>query len=144
MKTKLLVLALLAGGSIFAQTRFSVGINLGGGSRGYYTQGPPAYAVAVPPCPGPDYFWTDGYWSQGYGSAWVNGYWARRPYDGGFYQAGPRYNNAYVQRGFNRGYERSENRGFDRGRERNNNNRGRGNEQNYRRGNSYGNGFRGR
>jgi hypothetical protein len=140
MKTKLLALALLAGGSMFAQSRFSVGVNVGG-IGGYYTQAPPQYAAEIPPCPGPDYIWTDGYWAD---NGWINGFWARRPYATGYVIA-PRYN--YYARGYeNRGFARRgyyENRGReDRGYEQN---RGRGNGESYRgRGNGYGNGFRGR
>ena len=43
MKTKLLAMMLLAGGSMFAQTRFSVGIDFGGRNGGFY-EAPPAYA----------------------------------------------------------------------------------------------------
>jgi hypothetical protein len=43
MKTKFLAIMLLAGGSMFAQTRFSVGIGLGGNGRGFY-QPPPSYS----------------------------------------------------------------------------------------------------
>jgi hypothetical protein len=35
MKTKLLAMMLLAGGSMFAQTRFSVGIDFGGHGAGF-------------------------------------------------------------------------------------------------------------
>lgn len=47
--------------------------------------GPPApayYAGYAPPCPGPGYFWTPGYYS---GPVWVPGRWAYRAY------YGPRY-----------------------------------------------------
>jgi hypothetical protein len=54
MKTKLLALVLLAGGTMFGQSRFSVGIGVGGYA--------PGYAVSVPPCPGPGYVWVDGGW----------------------------------------------------------------------------------
>jgi hypothetical protein len=95
MKTKLLALILVAGGSLFAETHFSVGVNLGG--PGYY--GPPRVAVAAyrPPCPGPGYAWVDGY-RDGYGN-WSDGYWAApRYYGGGYY-------NGYWggERGYNRG-----------------------------------------
>src|SRR5260370_912790 len=40
-ETKLLALVLLAGGSLFAETRFSVGINIGGYAPGYYPPPPP-------------------------------------------------------------------------------------------------------
>ncbi len=79
MKKKLLPLMLLAGGSLFAETHFSVGIGVG--APAYY---PPAAVAAVrPPCPGPDYSWVDGYWADG---AWVAGYWAPPAY-----YAAPRY-----------------------------------------------------
>ncbi len=95
MKTKLLALALLAGGSMFAETRFSIGVNLGGYNGGYYEPGPPAYVAVRPPCPGPDYAWADGYWTQ-YGGhrGWHQGYWARRAYDDD-YRSAPRYDGRY-------------------------------------------------
>jgi hypothetical protein len=125
MKTKLLAMALLAGGSIFAQTRFSIGVGVGGYAPGYYAPYPPAQAV-VPPCPGPGYNWVDGYWSP-YGGAWVPGYWARPSYIGGFI-AGPRFVQPRFDNRSYGGYRRD----FDRGRE------------SSRRGYSYQNGFRGR
>ena len=62
MKTKLgvLAVALIAGGTMFAQTRLSIGVGVGGFGPGYYP--PPAYSQYVPPCPGPGYSWVDGYW----------------------------------------------------------------------------------
>ena len=69
MKTKLLAMVLLAGGSVFAQPRFSVGIG--------FNQAPPVYASNIPPCPGPGYTWLNGYWSQNYGQpVWIAGYWS--------------------------------------------------------------------
>jgi hypothetical protein len=138
MKTKLLAMVLLAGGSMFAQTRFSIGVGVGGYAPGYYPPYPAVQAV-VPPCPGPDYNWVDGYWSPY--NAWVSGYWARRPYIGGFAVA-PR----YVQPRFDNRYgesfrQRSAVRSFEREGDRD---RGRRNGQDYRRGNGYENGFRGR
>ena len=55
MKTKLMVLALMAGGSMFAATRFSVGVNVGGYApacttpvyNGYVAPAAPGYAVGV-------------------------------------------------------------------------------------------------
>jgi hypothetical protein len=98
MKTKLrlLAVALIAGGTMFAQTRLSIGIGVGGYAPAYYP--PPAYAQAqaVPPCPGPDYTWVDGYWSPR--GVWVGGYW-NRPYVRGYREAPryvePRYYNSY-------------------------------------------------
>jgi hypothetical protein len=160
MKTKLLAMMLLAGGSMFAQTRFSIGIGFGGHGAGFY-QPPPSYASNIPPSPGPDYIWVDGYWSQDYGrSTWVPGYWNRQPFTSG-YQVAPRFDNRFDdddRRGFVRGY--GQDRGFDHGRnfseqDRNqgrtrdlgqtqNQNRDRSNGQDNRQGNGYANGFRGR
>ena len=54
MKTKLLAVMLLAGGSLFAETHFSIGIGIG--TLGYYAPPPPPVAAcAPPPCPGPGY-----------------------------------------------------------------------------------------
>lgn len=174
MKTKLLAMVLLAGGAMFAQTRFSVGIGFGGHGAGFY-QPPPSYAYNIPPCPGPDYTWVDGYWSEDYGrNTWVAGYWYRQPFSSG-YQVVPRFDNRFYdgddRRGFTRGYEQDRNRSFDHGRDfsgqdRNetrgfsqgqtrdfgqnqnqNQNRGhanRSNGQDNRQGNGYANGFRGR
>jgi hypothetical protein len=63
MKTKLLALLLLAGGSLFAGTRVFFGV--GFGAPGYYVAPPPPppSAVAyVAPAPGPGFVWISGYW----------------------------------------------------------------------------------
>ena len=104
---------------MFAQTRFSIGIGFGGHGAGFY-QPPPSYASNIPPCPGPDYTWVDGYWSQDYGrNTWVAGYWYRQPFSSG-YQVAPRFDNRFNdgddRRGFTRGFEQDRNRGFDQGR----------------------------
>ena len=119
MKTKLLAKMLLAGGAMFAQTRFSIGIGLGGHGAGFY-QPPPSYASNIPPCPGPDYTWVDGYWTQDYGrNTWVAGYWNRQPITSG-YQVAPRFDNRFNdgdrRQDFTRGFEADRNRGFDQGR----------------------------
>ncbi len=100
MKSKLLVLLLLAGtSSMFARTHISIGIGVGGyGPRyyapRYYAPAYPAYyappVVAYePPCPGPGYSWVPGYWYGGPRRLWRAGYWAApvyaRPYRGGGY-----------------------------------------------------------
>jgi len=118
MKTKLMALLLVAGGSLFAQ-HFGVGVAVG--APGYYGAPPPVAAGAYrPPCPGPGYLWINGYY-DGYGS-WVGGYWSLPPYAGanwvgprfygGQYYAGywggPRYvgpaYRGYVGGGYARGY----------------------------------------
>jgi hypothetical protein len=95
MKTKLLAMMLLAGGSIFAQTRFSIGLGFGSQGAGFY-QAPPAYAANIPPCPGPGYTWVNGYWSNDYGrEVWVNGYWNAPVFTG---YVAPRFDNHFVDR----------------------------------------------
>ena len=119
-------MVLLAGGSVFAQSRLSIGVGIGGYAPGYYP-GYPSVQAVVPPCPGPDYSWVDGYWSP-YGgrNTWVAGYWARPAFVGGYrsgyrggYVAAPRYaqpfhGNAYRQGSVSRGFDRG---GHDRGRQ---------------------------
>jgi hypothetical protein len=80
MKSKLLALALLTGGSLFAETHFSLGIGIGGYGPGYYAAPPPPVYVA-PPYPGPDYYWVNGSWFwNGPRRVWRPGYWNYRPY----------------------------------------------------------------
>jgi len=114
MKTKLLAMMLLAGSSMFAETRFSVGVGFGGHRGGFY-QAPPSYASNIPPCPGPGYTWVDGYWSQAYGrNVWVSGNWYRQPFSAG-YEVVPRFDNRFHdgegRHRFTRGEDR--NRGFE-------------------------------
>jgi hypothetical protein len=92
MKTKLIALAVLAGSSLFAETRFSVGVGVGGYAPGYY-QPQPAYDVR-PPCPGPGYEWIESYSSPYRGRA--AGYWSYRGH----------------ARDFDRGYDRGNDRGY--------------------------------
>jgi len=97
MKTKLLVLMLLAGTSMFAGTHFSIGIGVGGYGYpgygyGYYAAPPPPPVVAyAPPYARPGYTWIGGYYYP-YGGryVWRGGYWARPPYVGARWIA-PRY-----------------------------------------------------
>jgi len=106
MKTKLLAMMLLAGGSMFAETRFSIGIGFGGHGAGFY-QPPPSYASIIPPCPGPDYTWVDGYWSQDRGrNFWVAGSWQRRP---NYYTRGRDWDR---DRDYSRGRDGDRDRGF--------------------------------
>jgi hypothetical protein len=82
MKTKLLVLMALAGGTLFGGTHVSIGVAVGG--PGYYPPPPPAVVYAEPapvyvepPCPGPGYTWVTGYYYySGPRRLWRAGYWA--------------------------------------------------------------------
>lgn len=82
MKSKLLVLMLLAGSSLFAGSRVSVGIGIGvGGFPGYYAPPPPVVAYAPPPMPGPGFVWVGGYWyPSGPRYVWRSGFWTRPPF----------------------------------------------------------------
>lgn len=50
---------------------------------------PPApRAYRVPPQPGPDYVWVEGYWYPANGQyRWHNGYWTRPPYEDAYWVA---------------------------------------------------------
>ena len=60
MKSKLIAGLILAGGSLFAAPRFSVGIGFGAPAPVV----PPAYVAPayIPPCPGPGYVFINGAW----------------------------------------------------------------------------------
>lgn len=74
MKTKLIALALLAAGCVFGQV--SIGVQIG-------PPPPPRVVRVVPPRPGPDYVWIDGYWYVVDGRyRWHSGYWTLPPYGG--------------------------------------------------------------
>ncbi len=108
MKKKLMALMLVAGGSLFAQTHFSVGV--GFGAPGYYGPAPMAVAGYRPPSPGPGYVWIDGY-RDGYGN-WVDGYWDLPPYAEAYWTA-PRSYGGHFYNGYwggGRGYGRDDHR----------------------------------
>lgn len=156
MKTKLLAMMLLAGGSMFAQTRFSAGIGFGGNGGGF-NQPSAAYVSNIPPCPGPGYTWVDGYWSQDYGRPiWIAGYWSAPAFSFG-YQFAPRFDYRFRdgdgRRAFTRDFDDGRNRGF--GQNRNFNGQGRSQDRGFNQGQTRGrsngqddhgngNGFRGR
>ena len=117
MKTKLLAMMLLAGGSMFAQTRFSIGLGFGSQGAGFYA--PPAYASNIPPCPGPGYTWVDGYWTNDYGrEVWVPGFWNAPPVF--TYRSAPRFDSRFFGRdnrqSFARAPQQDRGRNFDQGR----------------------------
>ena len=99
MKKKLFALVLLAGGSMFAQSRFSFGVSIGNTPR-YYAPSP---VVMRPVSPGPGYVWVEGYRQpRRFGrSVWIPGHWERRGYVNG-YRATPRYDSRYDNRYDNR------------------------------------------
>ena len=98
MKTKLLTLLFLVGtSSMFARTRFSIGVGVGGYGPGYYAPRyyEPAYDAYEPPIPGPGYNWVSGYWyNVGPRRLWRAGYWAHPVYVRS-YRAGPGYRYGY-------------------------------------------------
>jgi hypothetical protein len=99
MKTKLIVMVMLAAGSLFAETHISIGVGIG--TPGYYYAPPPPPVVAyAPPCPGPGYSWIAGYWyPAGARYYWHAGYWARPPYAGAYWVT-PRYYGHRYYRGY--------------------------------------------
>lgn len=136
MKTKLrfLAVALIAGSTMFAQSRLSIGVGVGGYGPSAYP--PPTYTQYQPPCPGPGYSWVDGYWTlQGGRNVWSAGYW-RRP----VVTVAPR----YVEPRYDRAYRGSDRDDRDRGHNNLSQNRGSERHDNHddNRGNSYSNAFR--
>ena len=91
MKTKLMVLALLGVGAMFAQV--SIGVRIGAP--------PPMRVVRVQPrSPGADYTWVAGYWYPvGNHYKWHDGYWTRPAYSGAHWVApthdGSMYHDGY-------------------------------------------------
>jgi len=100
MKTRLLLMAILAGGSLFAETHWSIGIGIGTPGYYYAPPPPPLIAYAPPPCPGPGYTWVTGYrYPGGSRYLWHAGYWTRPPYAGGYWVA-PRYYEHHYYPGY--------------------------------------------
>jgi hypothetical protein len=60
------VAAAAVAGQAQAQAQVAVGVQVGG---------PVYYGAYVPPCPGPDFYWTAGYYA---GTVWVPGRWVHR------------------------------------------------------------------
>ena len=107
MKSKLLILMLLAGSSMFAATRFSFGIGIGApvyGPRYGYVAAPPPIAPAYygvrPLAPGPGYTWVNGYYYPvGSRYSWRAGYWSRPAFAGARWY-GPRYYGGRYYHGY--------------------------------------------
>jgi hypothetical protein len=105
MKTKILALLLLAGGSVFAGPRVFFGVGIGVGARyGYYAPAPPpplyGYAAPAYAAPGYGYSWVPGYYDWA-GARYASraGYWAHPSYRGAYWYA-PRYYGGRYYRGY--------------------------------------------
>jgi hypothetical protein len=74
----LAISALLLAPASAVQAQINLGIRIGA---------PPApHAYRVPPRPGPDYVWVEGYqYPQGSHYRWHDGYWTRSPYAGAYW-----------------------------------------------------------
>jgi hypothetical protein len=93
MKTKLMILAFLVGGTLFAQPRVYIAARFGYAPAPVVVRvAPPAPLVAYAvPAPGPGYSWVGGYWyPAGARYAWHAGYWTRPAFAGARW-VGPRY-----------------------------------------------------
>lgn len=75
LKTTLIAAMLLIGGSAFG-AQISIGIRIG-------PPPPPRVVRVLPPRPGPELIWVEGYWYPvGRRYRWHEGYWTRPPYAG--------------------------------------------------------------
>jgi hypothetical protein len=76
----LAISALLLVPAAAAHAQVSFGIQIG--------DPPPPRAYRVPPRPGPEYVWVEGYqYPQNGHYVWHNGYWTRPPYQGAYWVA---------------------------------------------------------
>ncbi len=81
--------ALLLAPAATARAQVSFDVHIG-------TPPPPPHAYHVPPQPGPDYVWVEGYqYPQGGHYKWHDGYWTRPPYAGAYWVAPFHSNNQY-------------------------------------------------
>jgi hypothetical protein len=86
-----------------ARAQAQVGIAVQVGPSGYY------YNSYVPACPGPDFYWTSGYYA---GTVWVPGRWMHREH---YYVDHDRYyRHDYDHRDYDHDYDRHD-RGYHRG-----------------------------
>jgi WXXGXW repeat (2 copies) len=88
-----LLFALLLTGGYAANAQVAVGISIGPPPR-------PRVVRVLPPRPGPEYIWVDGYWYPvGRHYRWHAGYWTRSPYYGARW-IGPRYEGGRYYNGY--------------------------------------------
>lgn len=91
MMKKLLALTFLAAGAVFGQ--ISIGIRIG-------PPPPPRVISVLPPSPGPEFVWIEGYWYPvGNHYKWHPGYWTRPPYAGARW-IGPRHDGEQFFAGY--------------------------------------------
>jgi hypothetical protein len=84
----LTVSTLLLAPAATAHAQVSFGIRIG--------EPPPPRAYRVPPRPGPDYVWIEGYnYPVGSRYVWHDGYWSRPPYEGAYWVAPYHVNGRY-------------------------------------------------
>lgn len=79
----LLLILTMIGAPATASARVAIGVSV--------SFGPPALPYYVqPPCPGPGYIWTPGYWAwdSAYGYYWVPGTWVPAPFVGALWTPG--------------------------------------------------------
>jgi hypothetical protein len=113
MRTKLLTVVLLAGGSLFAGNHWSIAVGIG--TPYYQPLPPPPVVMYAPPCPGPQYTWIPGYYyPAGARFVWHAGYWSRPPYAGAYW-VGPRYYENRYYPGYWKGRWERHDRGRHRG-----------------------------
>jgi hypothetical protein len=92
--TIVLAATLLTTGPVFG-AQVSIGIRIG-------PPPPPRVVRVLPPTPGPDYVWVDGYWypvGAGHHWKWHPGYWTRVPYQGARWYS-PRYEGGEYFEGY--------------------------------------------
>jgi hypothetical protein len=121
LRTIMFATLLLAGGNAaFAQV--SIGIRIG-------PPPPPRVVRVLPPTPGPEYVWIEGYWYPvGRHYRWHEGYWTRPPYAGAIWVV-PHYDAARFFAGYWSGghgrvehdhhWDRDRDRDYNRGHDRN-------------------------
>jgi hypothetical protein len=93
IKTMLLGAMLFAGVSGLNAAQISLGIRIG-------PPPPPRVVRVLPPSPGPEFAWVDGYWYPvGRRYVWHAGYWTRPPYVAAHWVA-PRHDGAQFFAGY--------------------------------------------